>query len=60
MNSQVARPMDELLIAACYYEARFVVRAQDGIVAAIVPLEDFHLLEALEKKREEDIAHTDG
>ena len=52
--------MDELLIAACYYEARFVVRAQDGIVAAIVPLEDFHLLEALEKKREEDIAHTDG
>ena len=49
---QVERPMEELLVAACYNGERFVVRGQDGIAAAIVPLEDLEVLENLEKINE--------
>ncbi len=46
---QIERPMEELLVAACYNGERFVVRGQDGVAAAIVPLEDLEVLENLDK-----------
>lgn len=40
----------KLLIDACYSGDRFVVEGEDGVLAAIVPLEDLEILERIENQ----------